>query len=148
MEDEEAPAPVQQSWVIPDNVQNTADIEVFSKAAAVSLSEVSIHLKNQVDKAPAGTSHHPGLLEVLDYCQKFAPTKESEVEKALRHVVFSKIQGQSQYLAALVLNLAPETVDEVVQLIPQLAPGNPKSPFANEDEIQKMLDEIAEYRSV
>lgn len=67
----------------------------------------------------AGTELHPDLQQVLDYCSTFAPRRTAAAEVACRRAVQARIKHP--YYVGLVLNLAPESADELMGLIPQLA---------------------------
>jgi hypothetical protein len=66
-----------------------------------------------------GTELHPDLQQVLDYCHTFAPRRSAAAEEACRRAVQARIAHP--YYVGLVLNLSPESADELIGLIPQLA---------------------------
>jgi RNA polymerase Rpb4 len=66
----------------------------------------------------AGIATHPSVQRVLDYCQKFAPHTTQSAEERVRKTLKAKIPNE--YYLGQVLNLRPETPDELKLLIPQL----------------------------
>ena len=66
----------------------------------------------------AGKELHPDLQQVADYCKQFAPRQDAQKEANCRLIVENLVPNP--YHQALILNLAPETTDELLALIPEL----------------------------
>ena len=94
---------------------------VFLKAQVVSIAEVAPYLKD-LDNARRSantlyeTRHE--TLEAMRYCNQFTQTKDGEVTAAIRRTVTR--YNVSAYNLGLIMNLAPESVDELKTLIPAL----------------------------
>lgn len=88
-----------------------------------------IEYTSALSSALAGAELNPDLKQVHDYCKQFAPQQDAQSELQCRRIVASRITNT--YLAGLVLNLMPESTDELIALIPDLAvrtlPGVPLS---------------------
>lgn len=61
---------------------------------------------------------HSDVDQVYDYCTTFAPRRTEASEKIVRQRVAAAIRHP--YYWGLVMNLSPETQDELVHLVPEL----------------------------
>lgn len=90
--------------------------------------------------------------DIVAYCERFSKFKSKEAISAVRNLLFPKDASSSmaatnsspalhKFEAALLANLCPEQAVEAKTLIPSLESK------LDDDECQKMLDEIKTYRS-
>jgi len=152
---------------------------VFRQAHVVSIAELAPHLKNlDTERKRTSTLYETRheTHQAMSYCNQFTHTKDAEVTAAVRATVNK--YGVSAYNLGLIMNLAPESVDELKTLIPALdvrpplprlglcnragcdgavlttdvlvraQPAVDGSPFESDESIQKMLDELRVFRQV
>lgn len=67
---------------------------------------------------PAGSFVHNDVDQVYDYCTTFAPRRTEASERIVRQRAAAAIRHP--YYWGLVMNLSPETPDELVHLVPEL----------------------------
>ena len=90
--------------------------------------------------------------DTVAYCERFSKFKTKEAIGAVRNLLFPKDQssgmaasnstsGLHKFEAALLANLCPEQAAEAKTLIPSL------DSKLDDDECQKIIDEIQTYRS-
>lgn len=66
----------------------------------------------------SGSFVHNDVHQVYDYCTTFAPRRTEASEKIVRQRVAAAIRHP--YYWGLIMNLSPETPDELVHLVPEL----------------------------
>lgn len=108
---------------------------MFRKARVVSAAEVAFFLDTHTAdqrKTNASYEAHPETSKTLDYCKKFSSSQSSEVLSKLREVISTR--QVTEYHLGMILNLLPESVEELKALIPALdvRPSPPLSPLCRQ----------------
>eukprot|EP00892_Ulva_mutabilis_P001509 jgi/Ulvmu1/11359/UM075_0019.1 len=127
-----------------DKVNNAA----FANARVITITEVGQFLEDfKQSAASKGSFVHNDVHQVYDYCTTFAPRRTDASERIVRQRAAAAIQHP--YYWGLVMNLSPETPDELVHLVPELDPRrNPAtSPFEDEDAIRVLIEEMEAHRT-
>ncbi|CAF2996054.1 unnamed protein product [Rotaria socialis] len=133
----------------------------FDKAEPMMISEVLLMLEqrrqqnsnaNGLDDDDDEITSSEAFNDTVAYCERFSKFKTKEAIGAVRNLLFPKDQpngmgstnpssGLHKFEAALLANLCPQQAVEAKTLIPSL------DSKLDDDECQKIVDEIQTYRS-
>ena len=118
----------------------------FSDAQCLSISEVRLVMEAMIydhnnRNEDASSTNTQVFEKTLKYVQRFGGNVSQEAVQLIRDML-TKQNGLHTFEAAVVLNLRPVDYDEAKTLVPSLeAEGR-----ASEEQIQRMLDEMANVR--
>lgn len=138
---------------LPKSELETADADVFSRAAVISNSEVLTMLqeyqKQRREQNPAFVMP-PLVQKTFEYVQKFKCSDNPAAMATLRQLC--EQNGLRGYEWGLVANLIPETAEEAIALMPSLQDDPDEPPeeqrhYTTED-VERILGSVMHYRSI
>jgi len=108
----------------------------FNNARCLLNSEVAILLEHRKER-DRETEMKPMFIKTLDYVEKFSRYKNKSNVNEIREML-EKFELKSYEIASLA-NLAPESVEEAVSLIPSL------QSYSN-DELQEVINSLTSFK--